>query len=205
MVYVTDVIRITPPALSLVHEILAKEPDAKDLALCLEVNGSLNGVYTYDLWFGPKGEIPESDHQQLEGDLVLAVPAGSVEALQGAVLDLSDRGDEPGLVIINANKPPMHERPVQPQGDLSGPLAQRVLAVLEAEINPQIATHGGHVDLVSVQDSTAYVEMSGGCQGCGMARATLSQGVAVAIADAVPEITDVVDVTDHLSGANPFI
>jgi Fe/S biogenesis protein NfuA len=118
-------------------------------------------------------------------------------------LDVSEQGGEPGLVIINANTPP---RPFVParQADPSGPVAARLLEVLERQVNPQIAMHGGHAALVAVEGSVAYVEMSGGCQGCGMARATLSQGIAIAITDAVPEITEVVDVTDHMSGTNPY-
>ena len=51
---------------------------------------------------------------------------------------------------------------------------------------------------------TAYLRLGGGCQGCGMASVTLNQGIEVAITEAVPEIDDVVDVTDHASGSNPY-
>ena len=54
------------------------------------------------------------------------------------------------------------------------------------------------------QDSTAYLRLSGGCQGCAMAPVTLTQGIEVAITEAAPEITRVVDVTDHASGTNPY-
>jgi Fe/S biogenesis protein NfuA len=92
----------------------------------------------------------------------------------------------------------------RPTGDLTGEVAQRVLQVLDQQINPAIAAHGGHADLVAVEDSVAYLRLGGGCQGCGLAAVTLSQGIEVAILDAVPEITKVVDVTDHASGANPY-
>jgi Fe/S biogenesis protein NfuA len=83
-------------------------------------------------------------------------------------------------------------------------VAQRVLSVLEQQINPSIAAHGGRADLVAIEEETAYLRLSGGCAGCGMAAVTLSQGIEVAIFDAVPEITSVVDVTDHAAGANPY-
>ncbi|MGH9299755.1 MAG: NifU family protein, partial [Acidimicrobiales bacterium] len=70
--------------------------------------------------------------------------------------------------------------------------------------NPQIAAHGGFADLVAYEEGTAYVRMLGGCQGCGLASVTLSQGITVAIQDAVPEVTSVLDVTDHASGENPY-
>jgi Fe/S biogenesis protein NfuA len=76
--------------------------------------------------------------------------------------------------------------------------------VLDEQINPAIAAHGGRAELVTVEDGTAYLRLGGGCQGCGMATVTLSQGIEVAILDAVPEVTQVVDVTDHASGTNPY-
>ena len=91
-----------------------------------------------------------------------------------------------------------------PPPDLSGDVAQRVLQVLDYEINPAIAAHGGRADLVAVEDDTAYLRLSGGCAGCGMASVTLSQGIEVAIRESVPEIVNIVDVTDHASGTNPF-
>jgi Fe/S biogenesis protein NfuA len=93
---------------------------------------------------------------------------------------------------------------VRPPADLSGDVPQRVTQVLEQQINPSIAAHGGRADLVAVEDGTAYVRMSGGCQGCGMASVTLSQGIEVALREGVPEVQRVVDVTDHAAGTNPY-
>ncbi len=201
----TTAVRITPPALAMVTEVRANEDNPDALALWLEVNGSANGVYTYDLWFEAASEIGPGDFKQDEGDLTLVIPAGSLDRLRGATLDVSEQGGEPGLVVVNPNTPPKRSAPgARARGDLSGAVAQRILDVLENDVNPQIASHGGHADLIAVEGSVAFVEMSGGCQGCGMARATLSQGISVAIVEAVPEITEVVDVTDHESGANPY-
>jgi Fe/S biogenesis protein NfuA len=79
-----------------------------------------------------------------------------------------------------------------------------VLAVLDRDVNPSIAAHGGHAELVGIEGATAYLRLGGGCQGCGMATVTLSQGIEVAITNAVPEIDAIVDVTDHASGRNPY-
>jgi Fe/S biogenesis protein NfuA len=91
-----------------------------------------------------------------------------------------------------------------PPADLSGPVPQRVMQVIDQQINPSISMHGGSAQLVAVEESTAYVRLGGGCVGCGMATVTLSQGIEVAIKEAVPEIASVVDVTDHASGTNPY-
>ena len=76
--------------------------------------------------------------------------------------------------------------------------------MLEEQVNPSIAAHGGRADLVAVEDSSVYLRLSGGCQGCGMAKATLSQGIEVILREAIPEIANIVDVTDHADGTNPY-
>lgn len=83
-------------------------------------------------------------------------------------------------------------------------LRDRVQTVLDSEINPSVSSHGGHVDLIDVQENSAYIRMSGGCQGCGSADLTLKLGIERAIRHAVPEIAQVLDVTDHAAGRNPY-
>ena len=80
----------------------------------------------------------------------------------------------------------------------------QIQRIFDEQINPQIAAHGGYVQLLDVQGSRAYIEMGGGCQGCGMASVTLKQGVEVAVKEQIPEIEELVDVTDHASGDNPY-
>ena len=87
---------------------------------------------------------------------------------------------------------------------LKTPEAETIKILLETRINPAIAAHGGYINLIDVQQDIAYVEMAGGCQGCGMADATLKQGVEVEIKRAVPAIAQVLDVTDHAGGTNPY-
>ena len=76
--------------------------------------------------------------------------------------------------------------------------------LLDEHINPQVASHGGHIALVDVAGDTVYLRLEGGCQGCGMADVTLKQGVANEIRDLVPSIAHVLDVTDHAGGTNPY-
>src|ERR1700731_4579304 len=78
-------------------------------------------------------------------------------------------------------------------------LAKLAIQVLDDEVNPSIASHGGRADLVALDDErkVAYIKMSGGCQGCSMSRMTLSQGIETALRSAIPELNDVRDVTDH--------
>lgn len=203
---------VTPQALRKVQEIRAGEPDGDQLALWLEVSGAASGEYTYDVYFDVVDAAAAEDAVLHHDDLTIVLPAGSVERLTGATLGMSRDLLNPGLSVTNPNRPPAPPSPspavgaagAPPVGDLSGDVAQRILQVLERQINPSIASHGGRADLVAVEDETAYLRLSGGCQGCGMASVTLGQGIEVAIKDNVPEITNVVDVTDHAQGANPY-
>jgi len=200
----TAVLTVTTPARGVVLEARAQEADAERLALWVEVTGARDAAYTYDIYFQAAADAGAGDVVTEDAGLTVVVPESSAARLSGARLDWSDEG-EGGLVILNPNTPPRPEAFAEPrQGDLTGELAQRVLAVLDDQVNPSIAMHGGRADLVAVEENVVYVRLSGGCQGCGLAQVTLSQGIEVALREGVPEIVSVVDVTDHASGANPF-
>ena len=98
----------------------------------------------------------------------------------------------------------VEENPKELEADLTDPQSERILEVIESQINPQLASHGGHISLVGVKDNVVYIKMGGGCQGCSQSKATLSEGVVTTIKNAFPEILDVVDVTDHAQGENPY-
>ena len=83
-------------------------------------------------------------------------------------------------------------------------LYERVNNLFEQQVNPMVARHGGRVELIDVQDAVVMLRMSGGCQGCGMASVTLRQGIEGALHQSIPEVQGIVDVTDHMSGANPY-
>ena len=84
------------------------------------------------------------------------------------------------------------------------PVAQKVQEVLDRQINPGVASHGGSVSLERVEEGVAYISLGGGCQGCGAADITLRQGIERMILEQVPEVKQVADVTDHASGTNPY-
>jgi len=93
---------------------------------------------------------------------------------------------------------------VSASSPMEAQIRARVTHLLDTEINPGVAGHGGHISLVDVQGSTVYIQMSGGCQGCGSATATLKQGVERTILQSIPEVTAVLDATDHGAGSNPY-
>lgn len=197
------VLTVTPAARAVVLEARSEEADSESLALWVEVTGARETSYVYDIYFQARREAGDDDVVSDDGGMAVVVPRASVSVLLGARLDYSEEG-EGGLVILNPNTPPVPERVLPDTADLSGDLAQRIMEVLESQINPSIAMHGGRADLVGVDELTAYLRLSGGCQGCGLAQVTLSQGIEVALRDAVPELVSVVDVTDHAGGTNPY-
>ena len=83
-------------------------------------------------------------------------------------------------------------------------LKEKVQALIDSMINPAVAGHGGFVDLIDVKDNKVYLQMGGGCQGCGAADVTLKSGIERLIKEELPEVEEVLDTTDHASGANPY-
>jgi Fe/S biogenesis protein NfuA len=181
-------------------------PDAERQAMWVEVTGIKNGEWTYNISLKPVDSAGPDDSLEYADELGVVVPAADVERLRGATVDWSDDLMSGGLLVVNPNKPDPTSPAIggRPPADLSGPVPQRVMQVLAEQINPAISAHGGSAELVAVEEDVAYVRLGGGCVGCGMASVTLGQGIEVAIVQAVPEVRQVVDVTDHASGTNPY-
>lgn len=195
-------LRITPEALSQVMSILSAEDDPDSLGLRVAVTGVQGVEYAYDLSFEERTTADESTMVYNQGDLVVMIPEDSVDALWGATLDLPSTAGQGGLVIRNPNRPdPLANLDIE----LTGTVEERIDQLLTQQINPALAAHGGFASLVEVIDGTrAVVSMGGGCQGCAVSAVTLREGIEKAILQHVPEITEVVDATDHAAGENPF-
>jgi len=205
-----DILTLTDEARNVVLDALGNEDNNEALALFIEVTGTKGAGYAYDLYFSDRGDAPENAAIGRDGDVTIVIPAASVERLRGSRLEFASDGGG-GLVLVNPNMPtPEEANPGVPPAILAlgieSPMAVFAVSVLEEQINPSIASHGGHCDLVALDDveKIAYVRMSGGCQGCAMSRMTLTQGIETTLREAIPELTAVVDVTDHSSGVNPF-
>jgi Fe/S biogenesis protein NfuA len=141
----------------------------------------------------------EDPRDRTEADLVvdldgLSVALDPVTAadLSGSTVDLDAGITGGGLRIDNPNE------------GWQDPLARAVQDVLDNQINPGVGSHGGMVTLVEVRDGAAYLRFGGGCQGCAAVDVTLKHGVETAIRAAVPQVTAIVDATDHEAGTNPY-
>lgn len=198
------ILTISDKALDKLLAIRSTEPDAESLALVLSIAGAQGSGFTYAMHMTSVDRLAGSDHIEQHGDLPVAIPEASVANLTGATLDMSKNLLNPGLAIENPNSPSPTIMGDGPPPDLTGPVAEQVEHVLRTQVNPAIASHGGAAELVAVEEGTAYLRLGGACQGCGMANVTLSQGIEATIVSMVPEIQQVIDVTDHNAGDNPY-
>jgi Fe/S biogenesis protein NfuA len=205
-----DVLTMTDEARNVVTDAMNGEAPSDTLALWVEVTGTRGAGYAYDLYFSELNLAPEGAAIGRDGDVTIVIPAASVERLRGSRLEFASEGGG-GLVLVNPNSPSLEEvNPGVPAEILAlgveGTLGSIAVVVLEEQINPSIAQHGGRADLIAMDEEKgiAYIKLSGGCQGCSMSRMTLSQGIETSLRESIPEITKVLDVTDHASGDNPF-
>ncbi len=190
-------ITLTDGALEVVRSYM-DQSDGEFTALRIGISGGTPLSPDFELTLVGPDDIRESEQKVDVGDLTIVVEEEFVPRLEGATVDFIQRVNESGFEVSLA------ETAQAAAPTLEGPLAERVKTVLDTEINPAIASHGGTITLVGVEDTEIYLEMGGGCQGCAMSRMTLRQGVERMVRQAVPEVTVIHDITDHASGENPF-
>ena len=198
-----EILIVTDAARTAVLAIRDREDDGESLALRVEVTGTAGIDYTYDLALDPVSDAADDDHVHAAGGLTVIVPDSSVSRLRGSTLDVPSMPGQGGLVIRNPNRP----NPLGDMGrlELTGGIGDKVQQLLDVSINPALASHGGYATLLEVRgDDSVVVTMGGGCQGCAMSQATLSDGIKRAIMEAIPEVTEVIDATDHDAGENPY-
>jgi Fe/S biogenesis protein NfuA len=184
-------ITVTPAATAKIDNVRSKSghPDA---CLRIAITGRRSGQFGYQIDLVTPQDAPAGDIVVHAGELRLLVEPGSAANLDGAVIDLDPSKLGGALRIDNPNE------------GWRDPVAARIQEVLDRQINPSVAAHGGFVDLLEVRGGAAYVQLGGGCQGCAQVDVTLRQGIEVAIMAAVPQITEVIDITDHAAGTNPY-
>ena len=185
------IVQVTEAARTKIAELLKGE-GRPGLALRMAVAGRGPGGFQYRLGFvSPEERTPE-DHVWDAGGFDVYVDPKSEPMLRGASVDFVEGPQGSGFKVDNPN--PLW----------TDPLEQAVQKVFDEEINPAIASHGGYVTLLEVKGGRAFIQLGGGCQGCGMVDVTLKQGIEVRVKELVPAITEIVDTTDHAGGSNPY-
>ncbi len=173
------------------------EQDIEGLHLKVDVANAGTPSADCHLGFCEADEIDGSYEVQDLGPFNLYVAKNDEDYLADAEIDYEIQGASGQLNI----KAPMLKGQTP---DDDAPLFERLSYFIDANINPMLASHGGNATLTAIEKDKAYIQFGGGCQGCGMAKQTLSQGMQSQITTAFPEINDVLDATDHASGDNPY-
>jgi Fe/S biogenesis protein NfuA len=193
------IIEITDAALAKLKELRDEEADADQLGLRVEIASRPGEDFRYELGFEEFLTAAFTDEVRTHDGLKVMIPGKDTELLQGATLDFSATQ---GLVIRNPNRPAV--------ADVEGlvgddELSAQIRALVDSEVNPALAAHGGFVTFVGHDgDGTAYMTMGGGCHGCSMSKMTMLDGVQTMLSEAIPGVTSVKDLTDHSTGENPY-
>ncbi len=188
------------------NQILAALDEQKDQKLLLRLEARNTGMsdFAYSMRLVGEEDKQVEDVVFDAGGFDVLVDPESAQNLNGASVDFENGALQSGFRFDNPNKP---EQPGFGEGerkDLDGPVVEKVRRLLDTEINPAVAAHGGMIRLIDVRDNKVFVAFGGGCHGCGMVDVTLKHGVEARIREAIPEIQEVVDVTDHGRGENPY-
>ena len=192
-------LNVTPNALKVFKEVInnGEEIVPENALVRVMIKGRTATEYEYTMGLTEREPDPVEhmrDSFYEFGDIEVVVDDISMESLKGSTIDYKEDINAAGFIIDNPNKPTFND------------MERDVQELLNQQINPQIKSHGGQVDVVRYEedDSVLYIEMSGGCQGCSSSSATLKNGVETMIYDEFPDIEDIRDVTDHAAGENPY-
>ncbi len=189
-------ITITPAARDYFANLLGQQPDGTNLRLRTINPGTPSA--DVELTFCAPGQHQSDDEKMDCQHFALFVDQASAASLDGAMIDFETNAMG-GELSIRAPGLKGH----RPADD--APLRERVEWVLEARINPMVASHGGSVGLVdTTEEGDVVLQFGGGCHGCGMVDVTLKQGIETTMKQEIPEVRRVLDATDHASGENPY-
>jgi Fe/S biogenesis protein NfuA len=185
------ILTVTPDARAKIDSVRASN-DFLDAMLRVKIAARQGPRFLYEIALEDPLERTDGDLMVDLDGLTVVVDRATAPDLAGATIDLDSGVTGGGLRVDNPNE------------GWKDPLAAAVQEVLDRQINPGVGSHGGMVTLVEVRDGTAYMRFGGGCQGCAAVDITLKRGVERAVRQAVPQITAIVDATDHAAGTNPY-
>jgi Fe/S biogenesis protein NfuA len=175
-----------------VRAVLDQQKIHGDGGVRISIPGRGSGGWEHKMSLVQDGQGKPDDTVLDAGLFKVYIDPQTVPILHGARVEFLEQGSGGGFQIENPN----------PAWD--SPLAVGIQELIDTRVNPNVASHGGFVELIDVANDTVYLRLGGGCQGCGMVDVTLRQGIEVLIKQAYPQIREVVDTTDHAGGSNPY-
>jgi len=179
----------TSPAV--LKKLQSHHKDASDgWLLTVEPNSPIKGVYSLR-------PLKDGDTKQMQRfekeEIIFWMDFSLLPFLEGTEIQIDEDTGE--IEVVNEGLG---------IGKLRGNFEERVRQVLDEQVNPMVASHGGVVSLSRIENGEVFLRFGGGCQGCGMVDVTLKQGVEVMMKESVPDIVAIHDATDHDSGSNPY-
>jgi Fe/S biogenesis protein NfuA len=183
-----EYLSITDSAGKQINDELQSGDALKGVQVIVEPTSPLKANYRLEL---VKSPLEGSIQFEVAGIAVFS-ERKNVSYLEGTIIEINEEGD------LEARNPQLSI------SKLSGSLEDQIQLMLDEQVNPMLASHGGNVMLEGIKDSAAYVRFGGGCQGCSMIDTTVKQGVEVMLKEAIPELVGVFDITDHSEGESPF-
>lgn len=188
-------IEVSDQAIEKIYGIIESDDDysTETTLFRIHVTGKTSTEYKYGIGLEFKKEEYETTEFFFDCEkFKMIIDERSLKVLDGATVDYKEDLNVQGFDIINPNKPEASD------------LEERIMELIDATINPQIASHGGNIQVVGIDAGTLYIEMSGGCQGCSASQYTLTNSVERQIKSQFPEIESIVDTTNHEAGENPY-
>jgi Fe/S biogenesis protein NfuA len=200
---IETIIEITDAAVDKIKSLIDSR-ERGELAVRVVLRGALpGGKYQSEFKFVEPSEATSDDLVQDTGKFKLLISNVAAKAIKGAKVDFNEERYAAGFNIEYPTRI-MNNPAAERRQDWQDPVAIKVQELIDAQINPGIAAHGGWVVMEDYEDNTVYLEMGGGCQGCSLSAVTLREGIEELIRHNVPEVQDIVDVTDHVAGETPY-
>ena len=187
-------LEVTDSAIAKISSVIESEEMPLDKTLFrLKISGQNSTEFEYQMGL----EFREDEYTTAQSFFNLdtfdmIIDEKSLNFLNGSTIDYKTELNNEGFVIDNPNVPQRSE------------IEQKITALLDSTVNPQIASHGGKIEVVRVEAGVLYITMHGGCQGCSSSKYTLQYGVEQQIFSQFPEITRIDDLTEHEEGENPY-
>ena len=187
-------LEVTDSAIAKISSVIESEEMPLDKTLFrLKISGQNSTEFEYQMGL----EFREDEYTTAQSFFNLdtfdmIIDEKSLNFLNGSTIDYKTELNNEGFVIDNPNVPQRSE------------IEQKITALLDSTVNPQIASHGGKIEVVRVEAGVLYITMHGGCQGWSSSKYTLQYGVEQQIFSQFPEITRIDDLTEHEEGENPY-
>ena len=187
-------ITLSEKAIERIERFIENDPNRPSLFRII-VRGQDKDGFIYEFLLQKQEALLSTDQQFQTASFTTVADEGSFQHLQGAHVDWNDSVSGSGFKVENPN---------QPTKIIENPTLEIIKDFVENDINPAIAEHRGYAEVEKFEDGKVFVKMGGGCQGCSSAAVTLRLGIEERIKAVFPSVSEIVDLTDHNAGTNPY-